>query len=270
MKKFLVPVDFSLPSESAAEYVIEMTKDISGTEIILYHVYRNVFFSTSNDSEEGSRKMATDNELKIIKDFLKNTPDQKITIESEGGSFIDNISKYVVSNHIDMVIMGINGSSRMASINIGNDTLNLIRNIHAPIMIIPPDVKFKKVKNVLFASDFKDVARRTPFDSLKKVLDFFSPKLHILNVDSEHYVELSEAYKIEKEEMEFKLKNYDPEFSFLRAYDFLDSIVTFAEAKEIDIIITVPKKQGFINHLFKIYTRKLALASHIPIVAISM
>lgn len=270
MKKFLVPVDFSLPSESAAEYVIEMTKDVPGTEIILYHVYKNVFFSTSTEGGEGSKKMAKDNDLKIIKDFLKNTPDQKITIETEEGSFIDNISRYVVSNHIDMVIMGINGSSRMATVNIGNDTLNLIKNINAPLMIIPPDVKYKKVNNVLFASDFKDVARKTPFDSLKKVLDFFKPKLHILNVDSEHYVELSEAYKIEKEEMENKLKSYDPEFFFLRAYDFLESIVTFAETKEIDLIITVPKKQGFVNQLFKIYTRKLALDTHIPIVAISM
>jgi nucleotide-binding universal stress UspA family protein len=270
MKKFLVPVDFSLPSESAAEYAIEMTKDIPGTEIILYHVYKNDIFSTLKDSDERSRKTATDAELKIVKDFLKNSPNQKITIESEEGSFIDNISKYVLGNHIDMVIMGINGSTRMAGALIGDNVLNLIRNISTPIMIIPPDVKFKKINNVLFASDFKDVARKTPFDSLKKVLDFFKPKLNILNVDSEHYVELSEAYKIEKEEMEFKLKSYDPEFSFLRAYDFLESIVSFAETKEIDAIITVPKKQGFINQLFKIYTKKLALASHIPILAISM
>jgi hypothetical protein len=136
-------------------------------------------------------------------------------------------------------------------------------------MIIPPDVKFKGIKNVLFASDLKDVARKTPFDSLKKVLDLFSSKLYILNVDSEHYVELSEAYKIEKEEMESKLKSYNPEFFFSRAYDFLESITSFAETKEIDVIITVPKKQGFINQVFKIYTRKLALASHIPIMAIS-
>ena len=259
MKKFLVPVNFSLPSESAAEYAIEMTKDIPGTEIILYHVYKNDIFSALKDSEEGSKKTATDAELKIVKDFLKNSPNQEITIESEEGSFIDNISKYVLSNHIDMIITGINANTRMANVNIGNDTLNIISNITTPIMIIPPDVKFKGIKNVLFASDFKDVARKTPFDSLKKVLDFFGSKLNILNVDSEHYVELSEAYK-----------NYNPEFSFLRAYDFLESIISFAETKEIDVIITVPKKQGFMNQLFKIYTRKLALASHIPIVAISM
>ena len=270
MKKFLIPVDFSTPSESAAEYAIEMTKDIPGTEIILYHVYKNNIFSAWKDSDKGSKQTATDAELKIVKDFLKNNPDQKITIESEEGSFTDNISKYVLSNHIDMVIMGINGSTRLSGDLLGDNVLNLIRSINAPIMIIPPDVKFKKINNVLFASDFKDVARKTPFDSLKKVLGLFSPKLHILNVDSEHYVEISEAYKVEKEEMEFKLKDYSPEFSFLRAYDFLESIVSFAETKEIDAIITLPKKQGFINQLFKIYTKKLALASHVPIIAISM
>ena len=270
MKKFLVPLDFSIPSESGAEYAIEMTKDIPGTEIILYHVYRNDIFSLLKHSEEGTRKKATDADLQIVKDFLKNSPHQKITIESEGGPFIDNITKYVLSNHIDMVIMGINKSSIMSNVNIGSDTLSMISKIDAPIMIIPPDLKFKKIDNVLFASDFKDVARKTPFDSLEKILDFFKPNLKILNVDSEHYIELSEAYKIEKGEMEFKLKKYNPEFFFARSYDFLESIATFAETKEIDLIITVPKKQGFYNQLFKIYTRKLALGSNKPVVAISM
>jgi nucleotide-binding universal stress UspA family protein len=269
MKKFLVPVDFSLPSESAAEYAIEMTKDIPGAEIILYHVYKNDIFSLLKNSEDDSQKKATDADLKIIKDFLKNSPNQKIIIESEEGSFIDNISKYVLSNDIDMVIMGISGHSIMANVNIGNDTVNMISNISTPIMVIPPGLKFKKVNNVLFASDFKDVARKTPFESLKKVLDFFNAKLNILNVDSEHYIELSEAYKIERGEMESKLKSYNPEFFFLRSFDFLEGIVSFADTKETDVIITVPKKEGFINQLFKIYTRKLALETNKPVVAIS-
>lgn len=269
MKKFLVPVDFSIPSESAAEYAIEMTKHIPGTEIILYHVYKNDIFSLLKHTEEGARKKATDAELQIVKDFLKNSPHQKITIVSEEGAFIDNISKYVLSNDIDMVIMGINKSSIKSNVNIGSDTLKMISHISTPIMIIPPDLKFKKIANVLFASDFKDVARKTPFDSLTKVLDLFNSNLNILNVDSEHYIELSEPYKIEKDEMESKLKKYNPEFFFLRSFDFLEGILTFAETKETDVIITVPKKEGFYNQLFKIYTRKLALESNKPVVAIS-
>lgn len=268
MKKFLVPLDFSIPSESAAEYAIEMTKDIPDTEIILYHVYKNDIFSLLKH-EGGSRKKATDADLQIVKDFLRNSPHQKITMESEEGALIDDIAKYVLSNDIDMVIMGITGSSIRSNVNIGSDTLTMISKISTPIMIIPHDLKYKKINTALFASDFKDVARKTPFDSLKKVLDFFNPALNILNVDSEHYIELSETYKIEKDEMESKLKKYNPEFFFLRSFDFLEGIITFAETKETDLIITVPKKQGFFNQLFKIYTRKLALESNKPVLAIS-
>ncbi|HEX7458166.1 MAG TPA: universal stress protein [Ginsengibacter sp.] len=271
MKTFLVPIDFSTTSENAAEYTIDLTKDIPGVEIILYNVYGSLSFATLTGKEDGSRKMVTDAELTTLKNKLKYSDNQKITIDSEEGSFIDSIEKYVLSNHIDMVVMGITGSSRIKQVFMGTNTLNVVRHINTPVMIIPPNAKFKGIKNVLFASDFKDVARTTPFGSLKKVLDFFKPKLKILNVDSEHNIELTTEFKIERDEMQEKLNNYDPEFSFLNIYDFLDGINRFAEAREIDAIITVPKKHGFISQLFKTnHTRKLAYHTHVPTIAISL
>ena len=270
MKTFLVPIDFSAISENAAEYAVALTKDIPGVEIILYHVYSSISFATLTEKEEGSRKMVTDAELTTLKNKLKYSDNQTITIDSEEGSFIDSIEKYVLSNHIDMVVMGITGSSRIKQVFMGTNTLNVVRHINTPVLIIPPSAKFTGIKNVLFVSDFKDVARTTPFASLKKVLDFFKPKLKILNVDSEHYIELTDEFKIERDEMQEKLNSYDPEFAFLRTYDFLDGINRFADAKEIDAIITVPQKHGFISQLFKTsHTKKLAYHSHIPTIAIS-
>lgn len=270
MKTFLVPIDFSSISENAAKYAVDLTKDAEGVEIILYHVYSSISFATLTDKEEGSRKKVTDAELTALGNKLNTYENQTIKIESEEGSFIDNIAKYVISNHVDMVIMGITGSSRISQVFMGTNTLNVIRHINTPVMIIPPDAKFAGVKNMLFVSDFKDVARTTPFTSLKNVLNFFEPKLKILNVDSEHYIELTDEFKIERETMEEKLNGYNPEFYFLRAYDFLEGINKFADAKEIEVIITVPKKHGFISQLFKTsHTKKLAYHSHLPIIAIS-
>ncbi len=270
MKTFLVPIDFSPTSENAAKYAIDLTKDLPGVEIILYHVYSSISFATLTDKDEGSRKKVTDAELTTLANRLNAYVNQSVKIESEEGSFVDNIAKYVLSYHVDMVIMGITGSSRIAQVFMGTNTLNVIRHISTPVMIIPPDAKFTAIENMLFLSDFKDVARTTPFTSLKNVLNFFQPKLKILNVDSEHYIELTDEFKIEKEVMEEKLQGYNPEFSFLRSYDFLDGIHEFADAKKIDVIITVPKKHGFISQLFKTsHTKKLAYHSHLPTIAIS-
>lgn len=269
MKTFLVPVDFSATSVNAAEYAVALTKDIPDAAIILYHVYSRISFATLTDRDEGSRKMVTDAELTALKDKLEISANQQVSIESEEGSFIESINDYVLSNHIDMVIMGITGSSRISQVFMGTNTLNVIRNISCPVMIIPPDAKFTGIKNVLFTSDFKDVARTTPFASLKKFMDLFKPKLHILNVDSEHYIELTDEFKIEREAMEDKLGVYNPEFAFLRAYDFLEGINRFAEAKDIDAIITLPRKHSFLSQLFKTsHTKKLAYHSHVPTIAI--
>ena len=271
MKTILVPVDFSATSVNAAEYAVDLTKEIPGVDIILYNVYSPISFASLTDKEKGSRKDVTERELKRIKRKLDASETQNISIESDEGSFIENLEKYVLSNHIDMVIMGITGSSKMKQVFMGTNTLNVIRHLNIPVMIVPPKAEFTGLKNVLFTSDFKDVSRTTPFNSLRKILDLFKPNLHILNVDSEHYIELTDEFKIERAAMEEKLSIYNPEFAFLRAYDFSEGIHRFAEARDVDAIITVPRKHSFLSQLFKTtHTKKLAYHSHVPIIAIHL
>lgn len=153
----------------------------------------------------------------------------------------------------------------------GTNTLNVIRHLNTPVMIIPPKAVFNGIKNVIFTSDFKDVSRTTPFESLRKILDLFKPNLNILNVDSEHYIELTDAYKIERQAMEDKLTAYNPNFSFLRSYDFLDGIGRVVENNNVDAIITVPRRHNFLSQLFKTsHTKKLAYHSNLPIIAIHL
>lgn len=269
MKTFLVPVDFSTPSVNAAKYAVALTSNIDGVNIILYHVYSRISIEALTEKGELTRKLIYDAELNVVKDMLTPSPGQKITIESEEGSFLESIEKYILSNHIDMVIMGITGSSRLKQIFMGTNTLNVIRHVSCPVMIVPPDAEFKGIKNAVFTSDFKDVARTTPFPLLKNVIDLLKAQLYILNVDSEHYIELTDEFKKEKEAMEDKLGVYNPEFSFVRSYDFVDGINTFVELRDIDTIITLPRKHSFLTQLFKVtHTKKLAYHSRIPTIAI--
>lgn len=268
MKKFLVPVDFSDTSINAAKYAVALAKDISDAKVVLYHVYSHISFATLTSREEGSRQKVTESELNEVKSKISEENDN-ISVVVEEGSFVESLCDYALGNAIDMVIMGITGSSRITQVFMGTNTLNVIRHIDIPVMIIPAQATYTGLKKVVFTSDFKDVARTTPFVSLKKILDIFHPQLDILNVDSEHYVELTPEYKIEREAMEDKLGNYNPDYSFLRAYDFLEGISSFVDTKEMDAIITVPRKHGFLSQLFKTsHTKKLAYHSRVPIIAV--
>ncbi|MEP6617440.1 MAG: universal stress protein [Ginsengibacter sp.] len=275
MKTFLVPVDFSETSKNAALYAANLAATIPGVEIILYNVYGKVYL-TGIGSEENSRRNVSIGELENLKSSIEALktgvagaaiPD--ITYIAEEGSFITNLEHFVGSNKIDMIVMGITGSSRLTQVFMGTNTLHVIRHVDTPVMIIPADAKYTGIKKVLFTSDFKNVKRTTPFDDLTEILNMFTPALHVVNVDSEHYIELTEDYKKERAVMEAKLSSYSPEFSFLRSFDFLDGINLFLETNNIDAIITVPKKHNFLAQLFQTsHTKKLAYHSHIPIIAI--
>ena len=190
-------------------------------------------------------------------------------VTEEGSSLVESVERYVRYNGIDVVIMGITGATRLEQIFMGSNALNMARQGVCPIIIVPPKAEFKKIKNVLLASDFKNVKTTTPVAQIKKILDIFKPNLHIVNVDAEHYVELTEEYKKERAWLEKTFEEYHPEFYFIRMFDFLDAISNFAADHHIDLIVTVPRKHSFLSGLYKTsHTKKLAYHSHVPVVAI--
>jgi nucleotide-binding universal stress UspA family protein len=274
MKKFLVPTDFSDTSKNAAKFAAQAVATVKDAQIILYNVSdtigRGVDGSVLTETDD-DRATVLGNAMLQLKDEI--TPfagGAKIDIVLEqGSSLVDNLERYVRHYAIDLVIMGITGATRLEQIFMGSNTLNMVNTRICPVLIVPPDANFKQIKNVVLASDMKEVATTTPVAPIKSVLDIFGANLHIVNVDSEHYVELTDEYKTERAVLERMLKDYNPSFYFIRQYDFLDAISQFTADKNIDLIIIVPRKNSFLGGLFKTsHTKKLAYHSHIPIVAI--
>ncbi|HTE23984.1 universal stress protein [Flavitalea sp.] len=273
MKKFLVPTDFSDTSKNAARFAVQATAHLPGATVILYHVYDKISAGSDgtplNDSDN-DKQIVLRTALQSLKEDLSTI--SSVTIEydaEEGGSLIDTMKKYVRHNAIDMIIMGITGATRLEQIFMGSNSLNMVREAVCPVIIVPPNAKYSQIKNVMFASDFKNVDSTTPKAQLKAVLDVFKPDLHIVNVDDEHYVELTEEYKVQRNKLEKMFADYNPQFYFIRFYDFLDAISSFTADKNIDLILTVPRKHGFLTNLFKTsHTKKLAYHSHVPIVAV--
>ena len=274
MKKFLVPTDFSDTSKNAARFAVQAVAEVKDAKIILYNVSDKIAAGS-----DGSLLTETDEDrtlilgtaleqLKIELLTIAKTASIECVLEA-GSSLVENMERYVRHQNIDMVIMGITGATRLEQIFMGSNTLNMVNTAQCPVLIIPPAATFHQIKNVVLASDLKDVATTTPIEPIKSVLDIFKPTLHIVNVDHEHYVAVTDEYKAEISVLEKMLAEYKPEFFFIRQYDFLEAISQYAQDKNIDLIIIVPKKNSFLGGLFKTsHTKKLAYHSHIPIVAI--
>lgn len=272
MKKLLVPTDFSDTSKNAARFAVQMAADLQNAKVILIHVSDKITGGSDGSpltEDDNDRGAILYNALLHMKEELSPGNVQVECATEKGSSLVDTLQRYVRHQAIDLVIMGITGATRLEQIFMGSNTLDMARESVCPVLIIPPDAKYRTIKNVVLASDFKEVDTTIPLAPLKATLDLFKPALHIVNVDHEHYVELTDEYKAERKKLEKMLEAYKPEFYFIRQYDFFDAISQFTTDHNIDLIVIVPRSQSFLTGLFKTsHTKKLAYHSHIPIVAI--
>jgi nucleotide-binding universal stress UspA family protein len=273
MKTLLVPTDFSETSKNAARYAAHIAKQYQDINIILYNVSDEIAAGSDGSpmaDDEHSRRKIMELALESIKiDLSKITQTQITCVAEEGTSLIDSLDRFARHNSVDMIVMGITGSTRLEQIFMGSNTLKMVDRGICPVMIVPPFAQYKGIQDIMITSDFKDVDRTMPVRPIQNVLDLFKANLHVVNVDHEHYVEVTDEYKAERAKLENILAGHNPQFYFIRMYDFMEAVNQFVEDKEIDLIITVPKKHSFLSNIFRSsYTKKLAYHSHVPIIAV--
>jgi nucleotide-binding universal stress UspA family protein len=258
MTTVIVPLDFSETSFNAAHYAAAMYKGRTDILLVLYHYYA-----------DEAEKDTANNYLSSLRDeLIAQCPNIDTMLES-GDNFIDSLAAYAHVKGAYLVVMGLTGKSALAQRFSGSNTLKMAEKDICPILIIPPNAAFQTISNVLIVSEMKFVEETPVLVAIKRVLQDFKPSLHVLNVDSSHYISLTKAFKEERDKMEVLLAEFDPEFYFMRLFDFHESVNLFIEDKNIDMLIIGPKHHSFYERLFKTqHTKTMIYQSKVPVLAV--
>ncbi len=256
MNTVIVPVDFSETSLHAARYAAQLLTGHYGVTLLLYHSY--------GKASEAAK--ATESLEKLKAELMKDHIIKIDVLAHEEDDFVDGLEKAARHRRADMVIMGITGRSALAQVFFGSNTLKMAERKVCPVLIVPEKAPFKQVKNVMLTSDFKNTLNTTPSVPIKDFLDVFHPQLHVVNVDKDHYISLTDNYESEKQELKQMFADYKPEFYFMRLYDVDEAINLFAESRNIDLIIVVQKNHSFLEKILKgSRTKALSFHSMVPI-----
>jgi nucleotide-binding universal stress UspA family protein len=258
MKTVIIPVDFSSTSLSTAKYAIKMLAGIEAVNLVLFHA-----FDKASDEEEAHFQ------LDKLKTELKTFGSTVINLHAELNSdFPEALTRFARHAAASLIVMGLTGKSKLEQIFMTSNTLKIVDKNPCPVMVVPPNADFNSIRNVALTSDFKEVDKSTPFEPIRKVLELFQPNLHIVNVNIDHYVSLTEEFLAERNKMAEMFADFNPEFFFIGTYNFHDTINQFVQDKNIDMVITIPRSHSFIENLFKSNnTKKLVFESTVPVLA---
>ncbi len=256
MDTVLVPVDFSTTSLHAANFAAKLLVGHYGVTMILYNSY-----------QKATDKAEIEEKLLQLKLELMNEHIVKIDIlTQQADDFVDGLTKAARHRNADLVIMGITGRSALAQVFYDSNTLKFAQKKVCPVLIIPENAPFTSVKNVMLTSDFKNTLSSTPSVPIKDFLSVFKPKLHIVNVDKDHYISLTGNYENEKQEMKKMFSEFYPEFYFMRLFDIDEALNLFAEEWNIDLVIVIQKNHSLIEKLLKgSHTKTITYHSKLPI-----
>jgi len=258
MLNVIVPLDFSQTSFNAAHYAANMFKGRANVTMILYHYY-----------SEGDDIETAKNYLTSIKEELNGKVDSIDTELESGDNFIDSLAAFAHVRGAYMIVMGLTGKTGLAQRFSGSNTLKMSEKEVCPVLIVPEEAVFECISNALITSELKSVEETPTLMAAKRVLKLFNPSLHILNTNSEYYMFLPEDVIEERNKLAELLSDFNPEFYFMRLFDFHESVEVFAKDKNIDLIIIAPRYHTFFDRLFKTqHTNKLIYQSKVPVLAI--
>jgi len=208
--------------------------------------------------------------MQAFKTTLKTFCGDDIAIEtkSEYGTLIVDINDVCEEVAAEIIVMGVTGTGKIAESLIGSFAIDVARKAKVPVIIVPPDAGFTDIKEVMLACDFSKVVESTPVASIKKILDETKAKLFVVNIDhnNKHY---TDETSFESLMLDTLLQGYNPEYHFIDDADFVAAINKFALEKQVDLIITIPKKMGWFDALFhKSHTKALAFHSNVPLMVV--
>jgi nucleotide-binding universal stress UspA family protein len=272
MKTVIVPTDFSPVADNAMQFAVDMATNI-GASVLLLHVYQlPVSISEVPVVVTSAEDLKKDSEAKLIKlkDKIESATDYKVKIYTETrlGNVIDELEELTHVVQPFAVVMGSLGASKMERLLFGSTTLQAIRHLEIPVLVIPPGVSFKPVQRIGLACDFKDVVPSTPEKEIRTVVKEFNAELHVLNVDHDN-----KHFSAQTPEESFLLHNMiadlKPQYHFIDKDDIEEGLNEFTEKNNIDFLMVIPKKHKILKGLFhKSHSQELAFHSHVPVMAI--
>ncbi|MDQ6530492.1 universal stress protein [Flavobacterium sp. LHD-85] len=271
MKKILFPTDFSDAATNAFVHALEFAKVVNA-ELILLHtfeipVYDSQFFPENYASIYSSIELA---KFETFKDEIpklrtiateRNLEDIVIKHRLMDGDLIYNLKNAVEEDQVDFVIMGTNSASDWTKFFTGSNTESVISGVEVPVLCIPIDAKYKKVKTIGFTTRYREKDKK----ELKKVLKIAKKtdaKVKCLYVRTSNSDVTEEARK----EFEKEFAGENVEFLVLPSDDVKETILDFVLYKDIDILTTITHKRSFFESLFdSSFSKKIAKEVTIPI-----
>ncbi|SEL09644.1 Nucleotide-binding universal stress protein, UspA family [Aquimarina amphilecti] len=254
MRKILIPTDFSENAMNAIQYATELFK-YEKSEFLIFHAYADeVYDNNELISRKTLKKLKeqthknSDTELEKILSTLNTispNPRHEYKISSIFGTLVDEANDLVDRENIDILIMGTKGKTDDRNITFGSNTLQVLKYVKSPVLVIPENCKYQQPKNILFPTDYMLPYKRRELKLLSTLTKSFRSSINFLHVSK--YEKLSIRQEDNKVFIQECLPDAEIFFHTANEKDITKVTNQFIEKNEINMLVMVNSRHSYLE-----------------------
>ena len=250
MRRIGVPTDFSDCAGLASELALHLAKK-SKAELLYLHLEIDPSSpphvpgepATLVDHEIGRAKYKLSQLVKRAESFGTSAKSELILDSGEG-----NIQDYIEPFGIDWLVMGSHGVKGIREALIGSKTQHVVQHVSVPTLVVKQLTPNFKLKNIVFASTFKEDATHA-LQVVTTFCELFNANLHLLFVNMiSHLVDEKMSRLTMKNAMkEFNSIPFTVNITYTNDEEF--GIDQFAKSIDADMIAVAMERQSTLGRL---------------------
>jgi len=278
MKHILTTTDFSNNAYNALFYATQLLRNRTCTFYILntYEEHtplvskriptgkgHGLLDQLSDESEEGLKTTLH----RIVLDNA-NTNHMFKTISTKG-DLVETISKTVVKNNIDLVVMGNKGTTAAKAIFMGSSAVKTIKAMKlCPLLMVPGEIDFEPVKKIAFVTDYKRHFDLNVLSPLLFMASLYNAPVRIIRVLESK--SLSKTQKSNREILKQYLDPVDYKVEWMPNFSNKPKTINnFLKNSGTDMLAMINYDKSFLKKLVQgSLVKKVSFNLHIPFLII--
>ncbi|WP_053992855.1 universal stress protein [Mangrovimonas sp. TPBH4] len=254
MKTILLLTDFSQNSINAIRYALNLFK----TQEIQYYMLhvKSASAYTSDDLIAAGPKPIYQSLIEPAKKKLASLVDtlqREFSLPENSMEYLvdfdiltNSIQQVIASKGIDTIVMGTNGATGAKEVIFGSNTINVIRKVDCPTLVIPEGFEYRAPNNIVLPLDEGTTLDDTAFtDNIIKFVKTYGKLLHILRIDPHHSKHTNHAHLDDLEHMEVLKDHVDSHYHTINNIPVYYAVHSYIQTHPIDLVTLITHKERF-------------------------